>query len=124
MLAWRTDAAGIGPASWPRRGDLLVGGLQHVGRAGQVADRCGLVSGGRRSHQDPHRGHGPRGTGVISAYGLAAVAGCQLCYFNAVQHLSVGVALMLEYLAIVLVVGWMWMRHGHRPGRLTTYGSA
>ena len=65
-----------------------------------------------------------RETGVIAAYGLVAVAGCQLCYFNAVQHLSVGVALMLEYLAIVLVVGWMWIRHGHRPRRLTAYGSA
>ena len=63
-------------------------------------------------------------SGMVTAYGLAAVAGAQLCYFNAVQHLSVGVALMLEYLGIVLVVGWMWIRHGHRPRRLTLYGSA
>jgi drug/metabolite transporter (DMT)-like permease len=63
-------------------------------------------------------------SGIVTVYGLAAVAGAQLCYFNAVQHLSVGVALMLEYLGIVLVVGWMWIRHGHRPRRLTLYGSA
>jgi drug/metabolite transporter (DMT)-like permease len=52
------------------------------------------------------------------------VAGAQLFYFNAVQHLSVGVALMLEYLGTILVVGWMWARHGHRPRRLTLIGAA
>jgi drug/metabolite transporter (DMT)-like permease len=61
---------------------------------------------------------------MIAAYGIAAVAGAQLCYFNAVQHLSVGVALMLEYLGTILVVGWMWARHGQRPRRLTLCGAA
>jgi drug/metabolite transporter (DMT)-like permease len=65
-----------------------------------------------------------RESGMVAAYGLIAVAGCQLCYFNAIQHLPVGVALMLEYLGIVLVVIWMWVRHGHRPRRLTLGGSA
>lgn len=65
-----------------------------------------------------------RASGMVTAYGLVAVAGSQLCYFNAVQHLSVGVALMLEYLGTVLVVAWMWIRHGHRPHRLTLAGSA
>ena len=31
---------------------------------------------------------------------------------------------MLEYLGIVLVVVWMWIRHGQRPRRLTLSGSA
>src|SRR5450432_3289850 len=65
-----------------------------------------------------------RDAAVIATYGLIAVAGCQLFYFNAVQHLSVGVALMLEYLGTILVVGWMWIRHGHRPRRLTLCGAA
>ena len=65
-----------------------------------------------------------RNAGMITLYGLLAVAGCQLAYFNAVQHLSVGVALMLEYLGIIGVVAWMWIRHGHRPQRLTMAGSA
>lgn len=56
-------------------------------------------------------------------YGLIAVAACQLCYFNAVQRLSVGVALLLEYLGILLVVCWLWIRHGRRPRRLTVAGS-
>jgi drug/metabolite transporter (DMT)-like permease len=59
-----------------------------------------------------------------AAYGLIAVAGCQLCYFNAVQRMPVGVALLLEYLGAVLVVGWLWLRHGQRPRRLTVLGTA
>jgi drug/metabolite transporter (DMT)-like permease len=64
-----------------------------------------------------------RNLGLVSAYGLIAVAGCQVFFFNAVQTLSVGVALLLEYLGTVLVVGWLWLRHGHRPRRLTVVGS-
>jgi drug/metabolite transporter (DMT)-like permease len=63
-----------------------------------------------------------RNIGLITAYGVIAVAGCQLAYFNAVQTLSPGVALMLEYLAPVLLVGWMWLRHGKRPNRWTAVG--
>ena len=63
-----------------------------------------------------------RSGGTVAVYGIVAVAGAQLCYFNAVQHLSVAVALLLEYSGVLLVVGWMWARHGHRPGRLTSLG--
>jgi drug/metabolite transporter (DMT)-like permease len=59
---------------------------------------------------------------TLVAYGVVAVAGAQLCYFNAIQHLPVAVALLLEYSGVLLVVGWMWGRHGHRPGRLTGMG--
>ena len=65
-----------------------------------------------------------RNAGVIAAYGLVAVAGCQLAYFNAVDHMQVGVALLIEYTAPVAVVGWLWLRYGHRPGRLTVTGAA
>ena len=60
----------------------------------------------------------------IAGYGVLAIAGAQLCYFNAVARLSVGVALLLEYLGILLVVGWLWLRHGRRPRRLTVAGGA
>lgn len=60
---------------------------------------------------------------LVIAYGLIAVAGCQLAYFNAVAHLQVGVALLIEYTAPVPVVVWMWLRHGQRPGRLTVLGA-
>src|SRR6478752_3307713 len=61
---------------------------------------------------------------VVVGYGLTGVAGCQLAYFNAVTHLSVGVALLLEYLAPVLIVGWLWLRHRQAPRRLTLAGVA
>ncbi len=60
---------------------------------------------------------------TVAAYGLVAVAGCQLFYFTAVSYVSVGVALLLEYLGVILIVGWLWVRHGQRPRRLTVIGS-
>ena len=63
-----------------------------------------------------------RNLGFVTGYGLAAVATAQLCFFNAVAHMPVGVALLIEYTAPVAVVGWMWFRHGHTPGRLTVVG--
>ncbi len=63
-----------------------------------------------------------KGLPSIVLYGVVAVAGAQLCYFNAVQHLSVAVALLLEYSGILLVIAWMWAMHGHRPRRLTMTG--
>jgi drug/metabolite transporter (DMT)-like permease len=65
-----------------------------------------------------------RSAPMIAAFGLIAIAACQVTYFNAVSRLSVGVALMLEYLGVVLVVAWLWLRHGHRPRRLTLLGAA
>ena len=61
--------------------------------------------------------------GVVVAYGVFAVAGAQFAYFNAVRHMEVGVALLIEYTAPVAVVLWLWLRHGHRPGRLTLVGA-
>jgi drug/metabolite transporter (DMT)-like permease len=61
--------------------------------------------------------------GTLAVYGIAAVAGAQLCYFMAVQHLSVAVALLLEYSGALLVVLWVWLTQGQRPGRLTLAGA-
>jgi drug/metabolite transporter (DMT)-like permease len=63
-----------------------------------------------------------RSSGFLVTYGFLAVAGAQLCFFNAVSHVSVGVALLLEYSAALLVVGWLWLRHGQRPRRITAAG--
>ena len=49
------------------------------------------------------------------AYGVVAIAVAQLCYFSAVQYLSVGVALLLEYLAPVMLIAWHWARTHRRP---------
>ncbi len=63
--------------------------------------------------------HAPR---TVVVYGVVAVAGVQVCFFSAVRTLSVGVALLLEYLAPVLVVAWVWMRTARRPSRRTLTG--
>lgn len=57
------------------------------------------------------------------AYGCIGVATCQLGYFNAISRMPVGIALLIEYMGILLVVGWLWARHGQRPRRLTIAGS-
>jgi len=65
-----------------------------------------------------------RSIGPIIGYGLFAVAGAQLFYFMAVQTLDVSIAMLIEYLAPVAVVLWLWLRHGHKPNRLTAVGAA
>ena len=60
---------------------------------------------------------------TIAIYGTTAIALCQLFYFNAVQRMSVGVSLLLEYLAPVLLVGFLWLRSRTAPHTLTIIGS-
>lgn len=59
----------------------------------------------------------------LLAYGLVGVAGAQFCYFNAVQYLSVAVALLCEYLAPVLLIGYRWARSRRRPPYLVLLGA-
>jgi len=61
---------------------------------------------------------------TVVIYGLFPVAGAQLCYYNAVAHLSVGVAMLLEYTAPVLVIAWVWATTKRRPQGLTLAGVA
>jgi len=65
-----------------------------------------------------------RHTRTVVLYGAIPIAGAQLFYYNAVAHLSVGVALLLEYTAPVLVVAWVWMTTRRRPTNLTLAGVA
>jgi drug/metabolite transporter (DMT)-like permease len=58
----------------------------------------------------------------VTVYGLVGVAACQICYFNAIARMPVGISIMLEYLGIVFIVGWLWVRHGQRPRPLTVGG--
>lgn len=60
---------------------------------------------------------------TILAFGFIGVAGCQFFYFNAVNRLSVGVALLLEFLAPVLMVLWIWASTRRRPGIKTIAGA-
>ena len=59
----------------------------------------------------------------ILLFGVFGVAICQFAYFQAVERLSVGVALLLEYLAPVLIVLLLWARTGRRPRKYTIVGT-
>ncbi len=61
---------------------------------------------------------------TVVLFGVIAVASCQLAYFLAVERLEVAIALLLEYCGVILVVGWLWIRHGQRPQPLTIFGTA
>lgn len=106
-------ASGLMDAGWSAGGAVVVrvgvGALVLLGPAWVALD-------GRWAEV---RAHLP----VVVGYGAFAVAGAQFAYFNAVRHMDVGVALLIEYTAPVAVVCWMWLRHGHRPGRLTLAGA-
>ncbi|MDQ3455135.1 MAG: DMT family transporter [Actinomycetota bacterium] len=63
-----------------------------------------------------------RNLGLVVIFGLAAVAAAQLFFFLSVERVPVGVAILLEYSGVLLVVGWLWWR-GQRPGPLTLSGA-
>jgi drug/metabolite transporter (DMT)-like permease len=83
--------------------------------------------GGRDAPLHRRRSSSPlsrRGWTTMTLYGVFAIAGVQLGYFNAVQTLSVGVAMLLEYLAPVLLLGFVWWRTGSRPSLASLVGAA
>ncbi|MCC5948999.1 MAG: EamA family transporter [Nitriliruptoraceae bacterium] len=73
------------------------------------------------------RGSGWRPTSderrTIVLYGLIAMAGTQLAFFNAVRTLDVGVALLLEFLAPVLLLVWSSVRTRTVPRPATLAGA-
>lgn len=60
----------------------------------------------------------------VLMYGSTGVLATQLGYFNAIEHMSVGVALLIEYSATILVVLWLWLVEHKRPRPLTIAGGA
>ncbi|WP_425443468.1 EamA family transporter [Streptomyces monashensis] len=54
-----------------------------------------------------HRSLPRRRPALLAGFGLLAVAGVQACYFAALSRIPVGVALLVEYLAPALVLGWV-----------------
>lgn len=65
-----------------------------------------------------------KNAGMVAAYGLLAVAATQLCYFQAVAVMDVGIALLIEYTAPIAVILWLWLRRGERPSRRSVLGAA
>jgi drug/metabolite transporter (DMT)-like permease len=60
---------------------------------------------------------------IIVAFGALAVATAQLMYFAAVSRMSVSIALLIEYMAPVLLVLLAWVRTRHTPSRLVISGT-
>lgn len=61
---------------------------------------------------------------ALIGFGLIPVAGCQLMYYSALQRMPVAVALLIQYLAPVMLVGYVWMRTRRAPSGLVLAGSA
>ncbi len=59
----------------------------------------------------------------VLAYGVLAVAVVQLSFFNAVRYLDVPVALLIEYCAPIMVIGFEWSVRKRRPGSVTIGGA-
>src|SRR5690349_12024895 len=80
-------ASGLMDAGWTAGGAVIV----RVGLAAVVLSVPAWVAlGGRWSLLRAN-------AGVVVAYGVFAVGGAQFAYFNAVRHMDVGVALLIEY---------------------------
>lgn len=73
-----------------------------------------------RGRWRPHAG----AVRTVVIYGVVAMAGVQLAFFSAVRTLDVGVALMIEYLAPVLLLGWTSLRARSLPRTPTLLGAA
>ena len=61
---------------------------------------------------------------LILGFGLMPVLGCQLFFFSAMQRMPVAVALLIQYLAPVMLVAFVWLRTRKAPSALVLWGSA
>ena len=60
----------------------------------------------------------------ILGMALVGVAGTQLAYFIAIQRIPVGSAILLEYTAPILLVGFAWATTRRMPHRVVLIGAA
>jgi len=73
-----------------------------------------------------YRGRWPMRVGAtrtLLIYGAVAMAGTQFAFFNAVRTLDVGVALLIEFLAPVLLLAWTSLRTRTLPPAATLTGA-
>lgn len=62
--------------------------------------------------------------GLLLGFGMFAVAGVQACYFAAISRIPVGVALLIEYLGPVLLLGWVRFVQRRHVTRAAALGAA
>jgi drug/metabolite transporter (DMT)-like permease len=61
---------------------------------------------------------------ALVLYGMLAMAGVQVAYFNALQYVPVAIALLLEFLGPILVIAWVWLVRRQPPSGRTLLGAA
>jgi len=59
----------------------------------------------------------------VVAMAVVGVAGTQLAYFGAIERIPVGTAVLIEYMAPLLLVVWAWARSRRMPKRVVLIGS-
>jgi drug/metabolite transporter (DMT)-like permease len=59
----------------------------------------------------------------VLAMGLVGVAATQLVYFAALQRIPVGTAILIEYMAPLLLVAWVWAASRRMPKAVVLIGS-
>lgn len=64
-----------------------------------------------------------RDLGLLLGYGLIVVAFTQVSYFKAAAQMDVAIALLVQFAAPVVVLGWLRVRHGQRHSRTTLLGA-
>ncbi|MGW0933008.1 EamA family transporter [Streptomyces sp. NPDC002644] len=69
-----------------------------------------------------HRGLVRQRPLMLLGFGMFAVAGVQACYFASISRIPVGVAMLVEYLAPALVLGWVRFVQRRPVGRAAALG--
>lgn len=107
-------ASSLTTAGWSANGAVLVrlGGAAVILLVVLAVTRPGVAS--------AIRADGP----ALLLYGVFAAAGVQVAFFNALQYLPVAIALLLEYLGPILVIGWVWAVRRQPPSGRTLLGAA
>lgn len=100
-------------AGWSLGAALLV----RMGVAGLVLSPALFLAIARQ------RGFLRRHWRLIVGFGLMPVLGCQLFFFSAMQRMPVAVALLIQYLAPVMLVAAVWVRTRKAPSALVLWGS-
>ena len=106
-------AKALTDAGWSASGAVLVrlGGAAAILLVILAVVRPGVVA--------AIRSDGP----ALVFYGVLAMAGVQVAFFNALLYLPVAVALLLEYTGPILVIAWVWSVRRQPPSRRTMAGA-
>jgi drug/metabolite transporter (DMT)-like permease len=107
-------AKALTDAGWSATGAVLVrlGGAAAILLVILALTRPGVLA--------AVRADGP----ALVLYGVLAVAGVQVAFFNALLYVPVAIAILLEFQGPILVLAWVWLVRRQRPAARTMLGAA